>query len=173
MYILKAIYGGIIWFSISYMWWLIYMQVDWAALSGIFTGVASLGVVFGAWQIKLSKELAQTQFEDGLDQQYRALSMALPVDVLIGKECPAGKEDNVRELIYNYLDLTNEQAYLRAKGRVSSLTWQSWVSGIKSHLAKPVFANVYSEVRDFSSWGYLNRLTDESFENDPFDWYKF
>jgi hypothetical protein len=84
------------------------MVVDWNALSSIATAAGSIatgfGVLFGAWQIRLSKKQAQAEFEDHLDQQYRILSMAIPVDVLIGKEPKDEEKEMVRELIYNYLD---------------------------------------------------------------------
>lgn len=116
------------------MEWESKLIIDWNIVSSIATGVASLataiGVCFGAWQIKIGKEQAQAAFEDGLDQQYRSLSMELPVSVLIGEPVDEGDRERVRELIYNYLDLANEQVYLRAKGRISKHTWASWSSGI-------------------------------------------
>lgn len=99
------------------------MYIGWNAMSSIATAIGSLvtaiGVAFVGVQIRITKKHAQAKFEDSMDQQYRILSMGIPVDVLMGQE----KE--VRELIYNYLDLSNEQIYLRAKECISSLTWKS------------------------------------------------
>ncbi len=65
------------------------MVIDWNVVSSAATAVGSLatalGVCFGAWQIKVGKDQAQATFEDSLDQQYRSLSMELPVSVLIGE----------------------------------------------------------------------------------------
>ncbi len=120
------------------------MTIDWNMVSSVATAVGSvataIGVIFGAWQIRLSKKQSQAEFEDKLDQQYRIISMELPVDVLIGKAPDADEKNQVRELIYNYLDLSNEQVYLRAKGRISTYTWQSWSAGIKAHLARETFS---------------------------------
>lgn len=150
--------------------------MDWNILSSIATSVGSVatavGVIFGAWQIRLSKKQSQAQFEDGLDQQYRVLTMELPVDVLIGKTPRQEDKSKVRELVFNYLDLTNEQVYLRAKGRISTYTWQSWCSGIKGHLERPAFADVFAEVKTDSSFTYLERLAATNFESDPLSWYK-
>jgi hypothetical protein len=152
------------------------IDFDWNAISSISTAVASVatavGVLFGAWQISLSKKQVQAEFEDSMDQQYRSLSMALPVDVLIGKEPQKEEARRVRELVFNYLDLSNEQVYLRAKGRVSKHTWVSWNSGIKEHLARPAFKSVFTEVSSISGFTYLERLVESDFQSDPKDWFK-
>jgi len=152
------------------------MNIDWNVLGSIATAVGSLatgvGVIFGAWQIRLSKKQAQAEFEDNLDQQYRNLTMDLPVDVLIGKVPKEDDKERVRELIYNYLDLSNEQVYLRAKGRISQHTWNSWCSGIKAHLDRPEFKRVYDEVKQDSSFTYLESLISQSYGTDPKSWYK-
>ena len=152
------------------------MNIDWNALGSIATAIGSiataLGVIFGAWQIRLSKKQAQATFEDHFDQQYRVLTMEIPVDVLIGKIPRKEEENQVRELIYNYLDLTNEQVYLRAKGRITRLTWNSWCSGIKAHLARPAFKMVFDEVKQNSGFTYLEKLIAQNYEVDPIAWYK-
>jgi len=149
--------------------------IDWNIVSSIATALASLatalGVCFGAWQIKIGKDQAQATFEDSLDQQYRSLSMELPVNVLIGEPVDEEQRMVVRELIYNYLDLANEQVYLRAKGRISKYTWASWSSGIQSHINKPAFKEVYDEVIERSHFTYLSRLVDSQFNSDPDNWY--
>jgi len=151
------------------------MAIDWNAISSISTAVASvataIGVLFGAWKIRLSKKQAQAEFEDSMDQQYRSLSMDLPVDVLIGKEPTKDESAKVRELVFNYLDLSNEQVYLRAKGRISKYTWASWCLGIKAHLERPAFKQVFDEVRDNSGFTYLERLVDSKYESDLDSWF--
>ena len=89
--------------------------MNWDTIASVATAI---GVCIAAWQIWESKKLAQTSFEDGLDQQYRNLAMDIPVDALIGK--PVDDESGkLREIIYNYLDLCNEQIYLRKIKRIS------------------------------------------------------
>ncbi|TQV88213.1 hypothetical protein [Aliikangiella coralliicola] len=151
------------------------MNIDWNILSSIATAIGSLataiGVIFGAWQIRLSKKQSQAAFEDHFDQQYRELTMEIPVDVLIGKVPQKEDEMRVRELIYNYLDLTNEQVYLRAKGRISKLTWVSWSSGIKAHLERPAFKRVFEEIKTNSNFTYLEKLVSQDYQADPKSWY--
>jgi len=152
------------------------VEIDWGVVSSAATAVGSLvtalGVGFGAWQIKVGKDQAQATFEDSLDQQYRSLSMELPVNALIGEPVEEKDKNKVRELIYNYLDLANEQVYLRAKGRISKHTWASWSKGIKLLLAKPSFKEVYNEIKDKCDFTYLNRLVASNFTSDPKAWYK-
>jgi hypothetical protein len=151
------------------------MDLDWNIIGSASTALASIatavGVLFVAWQIRLTKKQAQAEFEDSLDQQYRALSMLLPVDVLIGKHIePVSPE--IRELIFNYLDLTNEQVYLRAKGRISELTWKSWCLGVSGHMSRPYFKEVYDEVKEASGFTYLDRLIESEYKSDPLFWFK-
>ncbi len=118
--------------------------MNWDTLASFAT---SIGVGIAAWQIWENRKLAQTTFEDSLDQQYRSLAMQIPVDVLIGKPILEDKKPDVREIIYNYLDLCNEQAYLRKKKRVSDLRWKDWSEGIKDNLCKAAFKEVWDEVK--------------------------
>ena len=150
------------------------MDIDWNIVSSLATAiaavVAAVGLCFGAWQIKMGKDQAQAAFEDSLDQQYRSLSMALPVNVLIGGKVEEADTAEIRELIFNYLDLSNEQIYRRSTGRISAATWSSWAIGIKIHLSKQPFSDVYHEIRFEANFTYLDRLIDSNFGSDPKSW---
>lgn len=130
--------------------------------------IAAIGVLVTAKQLSLSRKLAQTTFEDSIDQQYRLLARDIPVDILID-ECKE-VDERYRELIFNYLDLCNEQIYLRAKERVSHERWQDWCTGIEENLSKESFKSVWEEVKSKASFTYLNRLEDDQFSTDPKDW---
>jgi len=145
------------------------MNWDWNTIASIAT---ALGVGFAVWQFRDSKKLAQSTFEDSLDQQYRALAMAIPVDALIGKIIPEQRKEEVRELIYNYLDLSNEQISLRKNNRVTKDTWSYWCSGIKSNIQKPAFKEVWEEIQKESpgSFSFLEELEKSDFKSDPRKW---
>jgi hypothetical protein len=66
----------------------------WNTIAALATAI---GVAVAAWQIRESRKLAQSSFEDSLDQQYRALAHGIPVDALIGKEVAEAKKDETRE----------------------------------------------------------------------------
>ncbi len=139
--------------------------MNWDTIASVATAI---GVCIAAWQIWESKKLAQTSFEDGLDQQYRNLAMDIPVDALIGK--PVDDESGkLREIIYNYLDLCNEQIYLRKIKRISKNRWKDWNIGIKDNLSKPAFKVVWDEIKETApnTFTALESLEKNKFKIDP------
>ena len=127
--------------------------------------VTAIGVIIAAWQLWESRKISQTSFEDGLDQQYRNLAMDIPVNALIGSPVKDNK-NKLREIIYNYLDLCNEQAYLWRKKRISKNRWKDWNEGIKDNLRKPAFKEVWDEIKQYAS-GTFTSL--EMLEKDELD----
>lgn len=145
------------------------MNWDWNTIASLATAV-SVGIA--AWQIRESRKLAQTTFEDSLDKQYRRLVMKIPVDALIGKPMPDERKREVREMIFNYLDLCNEQAYLRNKKRVTKSRWNDWNEGIRDNLNKPAFKEVWEEIKEEapSTFTSLTQLEINGFDCDPAKW---
>lgn len=131
-----------------------------------------LGICVAVWQLVLSRRIAQSQFEDSIDQQYRDLAREIPVDALIGKHVKEEEKYKIRELIYNYLDLSNEQVSLRAKKRINKDVWPDWCTGIKENLAKPEFKLVWEEIKREApgSFSFLEKLENKNFNNDPENW---
>ena len=140
--------------------------MDWVDIGSIATGV---GVLIGVWQFRQNTKLSRAHYEDSFDQQYRSLSMAIPVDALIGKPIELEKKDEVRELVYNYLDLCNEQVYLRSRKRITKLTWRDWSAGIRDHLNRPAFNEVWTEVKKEApgTFSFLEKLENTGFNIDP------
>jgi len=145
------------------------MNVDWNSIVSIFTAI---GVLVAAFQLRVSSKIAQSEFEDSIDQQYRELAKGIPVDALIGKTVSNDKVELTRELIYNYLDLCNEQIFLRKKKRVRKDTWVDWCSGIESNLSKSEFKKVWSEIKLESpkTFTFLEKLEKSNFKEDPIKW---
>jgi hypothetical protein len=145
------------------------MNIDWNSLVSIATAV---GVLIAAFQLRTSSKIAQSEFEDSIDQQYRDLARGIPVDALIGKSVSEEKRELTRELIYNYLDLCNEQIFLRRKDRIRNDTWVDWCTGIESNLSKEEFAKVWLEVKTESpkTFTFLERLEKDKFIGDPLKW---
>ena len=146
-------------------------------LSCIFGDIVSsiataMAVVVAAWQIWEGHRLSSAEFEDSFDQQYRALSYQIPVNALIGKDLSTEKRDSAREAIYNYLDLCNEQVYQRTKNRISYERWVEWASGMEENLKRPLFKEVWMEIKDSTegSFSYLERIEAEGFKTDPAKW---
>lgn len=145
------------------------MNIDWNSLVSIATAV---GVLIAAFQLRTSSKIAQSEFEDSIDQQYRDLARGIPVDALIGKSVSEEKKELTRELIYNYLDLCNEQIFLRRKNRIRKDTWVDWCTGMESNLSKKEFAKIWVEVKTESpkTFTFLERLEKDKFIGDPLKW---
>lgn len=143
--------------------------MNWSTIASIAT---SIGVGVAAWQIWESRKLAQTTFEDSFDQQYRSLAMTIPVDALIGRTVAHEEKQEVREKIYNYLDLCNEQIYLRKKKRICHSRWVDWCAGMKENLEKIAFREVWEETKKESpqTFSFLTQLEEHSFMCDPAKW---
>lgn len=145
------------------------MSIDWNSIVSVFTAI---GVLVAAFQLRVSSKIAQSEFEDSIDQQYRELAKDIPVDALIGKTVSDDKKLFTRELIYNYLDLCNEQVFLRKKRRVRKDTWADWLTGIESNLAKSEFKKVWTEIKCESpeTFTFLEKLEESEFDEDPAKW---
>ena len=145
------------------------MNIDWNSLVSVATAV---GVLIAAFQLRTSSKIAQSEFEDSIDQQYRDLARGIPVDALIGKSVSEDKKEMTRELIYNYLDLCNEQIFLRRKKRIRKDTWVDWCAGIESNLSKQEFEKVWSEVKKEApqTFTFLERLEKNKYIGDPIKW---
>jgi hypothetical protein len=124
-------------------------------LIGLAASVATaFGVVMAWWQIREARRQAVTSFEDSMSREYRDIAQKLPVAALLGD--PLREEELTGNLddFYHYIDLTNEQVFLRQRGRVRADTWINWRDGIQTP----------------DSFEELRRLEAEHFGSDPRDW---
>jgi hypothetical protein len=147
--------------------------MDWLSLVGSLASVATaIGVFVAGWQIRLAKQLARTQFEDTLTKEFREIIWKIPVDALIGLELSEDKYRETRDDFFRYIDLSNEQVFLRKNNRISKATWELWRDGMKAFLARPSFNRAWREFREASPdiFKELRRLEDEHFKKDPCTW---
>ncbi|MCD9541226.1 hypothetical protein GLP22_08400 [Photobacterium carnosum] len=143
--------------------------MDFDEISSIAT---ALGVIVATWQIRESRKLAQATFEDAFNQQYRDLIYAIPVDALLGIELSESESKKIRELIFNYLDLCNEQISHCHYKRIGKKRWKVWADGIQENIHKPIFQDVWVEVKLSASdtFSFLERFEKEGFKSDPKGW---
>ncbi|MEO8217023.1 MAG: hypothetical protein ABI718_08065 [Acidobacteriota bacterium] len=118
--------------------------IDWTAVGSFAT---ALMVGAAAIQIWLGTKQAKIKFEDGLVKEYRDLLAQMPVDVLLQKESALEYAESHLALFYRYIDLCNEQVFLRTKGRIQDDTWQEWRAGILSNLSRPGFDAAWKAVQ--------------------------
>ena len=142
---------------------------DW--VSAVATSVTAAGVVLAFAQLKIARNIAQSQFEDGLSKEYRELANRIPTKALLGAALTDKEYECTFDELFRYLDLSNEQVSLRQRGRVGLLVWQQWRSGIQSNLTLPAFERAWLEVQAKSnSFVELRRLQREGYKLDPRLW---
>ncbi len=145
-------------------------------LSDSITAMASVvtaaGVILAWWQIRLAKQQAVMQFEDGLNSQYREIARRLPIDALLGEPLDDQTQKDSLKEFFHYIDLTNEEVFLRRRRRVSLITWKDWAEGIRWNITRPAFAAAWKEIKGRSpeSFNELRRLEREEFKTDPGEW---
>lgn len=115
----------------------------------------AIGVAIAAWQLRVTKRQAELQFEDSLVEQYRSIAADLPLEALLGRPLDEPLLETSLRAFYNYFDLSNEQAFLAAEGRLRNQTWANWREGIEQHLARPAFVQ---------AWRRLSPDLDGSFD---------
>src|SRR5438128_12314380 len=103
------------------------------------TSIATaLGVLFAGVQLLLQKRQATTQFEDDLAKQYRDIVKDLPIQAHFDESVSDDEYRAALRHLVRYVDLTNEQIFLRLKGRIRGDTWRDWCDGIRSALRRPL-----------------------------------
>lgn len=130
------------------------------------------GVLLAVRQLWLTKQQAITTFEDQLAAEYRQLARLIPVPVFMNEQPSSEESRNIREYIYNYIDLSNEQIFLRKIGRIRKNTWEYWQEGIKANLDRAMFKSLWNELKDKAPelFTELQELEKRNFVSDPFTW---
>lgn len=142
-----------------------------AWVSAAASVASAIGVFLAFRQLKLTKYVAQTLFEDNLGREYRDLIAQLPVEALLGEPLPEEEYRRAFDELFRYIDLSNEQVFLRQRRRVSAAVWVYWSTGIRSNLARPAFAQAWVEVQArCDSFQELRRVVQEDFAHDPAIW---
>jgi len=147
--------------------------MDWIGIITLFSSVATMVGVFLAWfQIKKTGDLHRTQFEDSLAKEYRELIQKIPVEALLGKDLSMEEYEKAKPFLFHYINLTNDQIFLRSKGRVSLEVWNDWQRGIKHNLNDlPAFTKIWKEIKaDSKSFEELRNLEAEKYDTDPINW---
>lgn len=130
-----------------------------------------LSVLVLAYQLWQRKKQFTTEFEDNLTNQYREIIYKIPVESLLGR---SDSEEYAGELkdYYRYIDLSNEQIFLRQEGRVSKSTWENWRAGIETTLSHSDFRAAWNEIRENApeSFNELREFEDPDTPDDPRYW---
>lgn len=143
-----------------------------ALLNTGFAAITAAGIIVAAWQLRITKRQAVTTFEDTIAREYRTLANLLPTEALLGEELSEEKYQKAFDELYHYFDLSNEQVFLRQRGRIRRQTWAFWRDGICSNLRRPAFKRAWEEIsrRSDGDFGELRRLIASECKEDPIRW---
>lgn len=145
---------------------------EWISAIGALAAVIGVGFVWK--QIKLTKEIAQLNFEDGLAKEYRELASRIPTQALLGVGLSPKEYQETFDELFRYVDLSNEQINLRSRGRIREETWTQWSQGIKFNMKLPVFHRAWMEIHSAvpGQFSELKKLLSQDFSDDPKQWKK-
>jgi hypothetical protein len=144
--------------------------MNWIEILGAFSSTATaIGVLFAWSQIKSSRHQNRTQFEDSLAREYRE-RRSFRLELCWAKNWMSHNDSF--HLFYHYIDLSNEQIFLRSKNRVSRSTWENWQDGIRSNLSLPAVQKEWKEIKKKSPSRFdeLRKLEELGFQSDPREW---
>ena len=88
-------------------------------IGAIASAVTAVGVFLAFLQLRLTKQQATTSFEDTISSEYRELTTSIPTKALLGKQLSDAEHEKALDEFYHYIDLSNEQIFLRQRGRVT------------------------------------------------------
>lgn len=146
--------------------------MNWIEIVTLLSSLATtIGVFFAWFQIRKTAELHRTQFEDSLAKEYRDLIQKIPLKALLGEDLTEKEYKEAKPYLFHYINLTNDQIFLRSKNRISLEVWNDWQGGIKYNLSLPTFKKFWEEIKPkIKSFEELRELEEEKFNTDPKQW---
>lgn len=149
-------------------------MIEWPEIIKLSASVAIFfGVVIAVIQIWQAKRQSITSFEDDFARQYREIIQRIPVKALLNEKLSDDDFQKALNEIYNYIDLTNGQIFLRRQNRIRSKTWENWQDGMKANLALPAFKRAWGMIKEKTPnniFEELRCLEIWKFERDPKSW---
>src|SRR6516165_4876345 len=84
---------------------------------------------------------SKTAFEDTLSSEYRQIVANMPVGALLGEKLDDETLQKSLPIFFQYFHLSNSQAYMRARRRISTRTWRLWPIDIKFYICTYLIFN--------------------------------
>ncbi len=147
-------------------------MLDHPMLQDISAVATAIAVVVAAWQLFQTRRQERATFEDALAREFRDVAERIPVKALLGQELLPEELATALPAFYRYVDLCNEQAFLRLNGRVSRATWTNWSSGMRALFRRPAFRGAWEAIKleTGGSFEELRLLDAFDFFSDPRAW---
>ncbi len=149
------------------------MEINWNAISAVATLISACAVFFAMLQLKATKNIAQLQFEDSLEKEYRELVCKIPTKALLDSDLSDEEYGKSFDEFFGYFDLSNRQVELRKEGRIGDATWQNWCIGIRFNMSLPAFKKAWGEIKSRTNdhanefFSELRKLEESDFKSDP------
>jgi hypothetical protein len=114
----------------------------------------------------------RASFEDSLTKEYREIIRRIPYQALIGNDLSDEDKLIAYNEIYNYMDLCNEQIFLRMSGRVSEKAWNNWQEGMHTNFSLKVFDRASKEIFSKLQHNFeeLKKVQELGYKSDPIKW---
>lgn len=117
-----------------------------AVITALGSAATAGAVVIAVKQLQVVKELAQTNFEDDLSREYRAIVGELPAAAFYTVS-DIVRDDKASRTFYRYFDLSNEQLFLCRLGRVRANTAEQWKDGMRENIERlPAFQQAWVDI---------------------------
>lgn len=141
-------------------------------LQAVGAGLTGFGALIVIGQLYQRKRQFTTEFEDKLTSDYRNIIYRLPVAALLDDSDEEEQYIGDLDDYYRYIDLTNDQIFLRQEGRISKSTWENWSDGIETILGKSNFEVAWEEIheRESESFSELQKFLCDEHPDDPRYW---
>ncbi|MDF1764059.1 MAG: hypothetical protein P1U57_11670 [Oleibacter sp.] len=132
----------------------------------------AFGVSVAMIQLWRTATQAVTTFEDSISKEYRDIARRISYKALVGMEMTDHEKDEALNEIYNYMDLCNEQIFLRKSRRIRKSTWGDWQEGMRSNFGLPFFNEASEEILERlpKTFTELRRVRDCDYNTDPRKW---
>jgi hypothetical protein len=139
----------------------------------IAVSLTTCGVIVATIHFIFNYKLSKTTFEDSISREYRSIiKKKIPTKAILGEDLSEIEFKSIIDDIFSYIDLSNEEVFLRQQGRVRKKTWVNWCEGIQMNLEKPAFKEAWEifKASDENMFSELRRLENSDFKDDPKKW---
>lgn len=132
----------------------------------------AIGVAVAMIQLWRTASQSVTTFEGSISKEYRDIIRRIPYKALVGIEMGQSEKDEALNEIYNYMDLCNEQIFLRKAKRIRANTWKDWQEGMKLNFTLPLFQEASSQIFEKlpDTFKELRRVKESGYQTDPRKW---
>lgn len=132
-----------------------WLNTNYNQLQSIGSLATAFGILLLFIQLFNNAKLIRTQFEDGLNKEYRDMLVSLLDQERQKYITTSGNGDQTEKYsiqYYKYFDFCNEQIFLWKRRRISNKTFIEWIEGIKGNMNDKKFEE---------NWRVISNATDD------------